>query len=902
MSTAGNYAGLQLGTNLTGITDWSNQYPFTNFFKSSRNWITHGPKGTGWSTKELDKLDLDKQGYPKSLEGGTFESVSTFIPNPAKFDRYVVLYDGEGTIDVPLRGKVNEAESRPGRLVVDAPGDRTFNLRISETDPNGTGDYIRNIRVVPEAYLDIYKSQPFNPDFLKSLEGMKVLRFMDWMHTNGSQQSEWGNRPQMDDASYSGKGAPVEVMVALANETGIGPWFNMPHMATDEYVRNFARYVKENLDPSLKPHVELSNEVWNSQFPQSWYADEQGGGGTKEKLQWFGQRTAEVTQIWDDVFGGESDRVIGVLGAQAANSSTAEQALKGVQALGLTYDEVGIDTVSIAPYFRPGLKDNQIKLMEKWVVEKGQDYALDQLFKEIMQGGVLPDDHPEGSIAQAGARIEKYVDLVNSEGLALSAYEGGQHVAPRHNGMENNQVLVDLFIAANRDPRMGDAYRQYFQMWNELTDGSLFANFSDISVPSKWGSWGVRESLYEEGAPKFDAIQDILEAISIGTASKENTVPESGPKGSADEAASDDVEDGPEAEDAADDADQSKDSGLDAPDEGGPEAADTPDDTAAENLDGNTDAGSSGRSDLIDGNTGKPIQFEAEDLELVGYKREVVKGSGASGGEQISLKGVSGGSGTASGVFDGEAGTYQVKVHYFDENDGQSTATVTINGDSQTLTFDQDLPNNWAKPESLTSQVTHQSVALKPGDRFEIEAQGHRGEFARFDAVEFSPVDPSSPQAADAPTPQTQTSTRTKAEKIEFRDAGEATTVVGGVQTSGPDALSGSDMGDALTTDSKKPMFNLIEATEGSSALKGTTGRDLFQIGQDGVVAMIQAFEIGEDQIRIGSGQGSDSLAILQMGNKTLVGDLATGAVFAQLQGVSAQALIASADETFQTA
>ncbi|MGB3613412.1 MAG: hypothetical protein WBA10_06410, partial [Elainellaceae cyanobacterium] len=128
----------------------------------------------------------------------------------------------------------------------------------------------------------------------------------------------------------------------------------------------------------------------------------------------------------------------------------------------------------------------------------------------------------------------------------------------------------------------------------------------------------------------------------------------------------------------------------------------------------------------------------------------------------------------------------------------------------------------------------------------------------------------------------------------------DAVTVVGGAQGSGTDVLSG-DMSGSGTGQNDPMIPTLVEPMTDGGALQGTTGRDLFQIGQSDIMATIQDFTVGEDQILVGSGQGSNSLSILQVGNNALIGDRATGAVFAQVGGASAQALIASADETFQT-
>lgn len=148
----------------------------------------------------------------------------------------------------------------------------------------------------------------------------------------------------------------------------------------------------------------------------------------------------------------------------------------------------------------------------------------------------------------------------------------------------------------------------------------------------------------------------------------------------------------------------------------------------------------------------EPLRYEAEELTLDGYKVEIAKNSSASDGKHISLKGVSDNKGSATGTFEGEAGIYQVKVGYYDENDGQSKATITVAGESTSFTFDKDLPSNWVKPASKTSRIAIEEVELESGDTFKIEGISDKGEFARFDYIEFSPI---SPKPMSVATPQT---------------------------------------------------------------------------------------------------------------------------------------------------
>ena len=105
----------------------------------------------------------------------------------------------------------------------------------------------------------------------------------------------------MTDAQWN-KGVPVEAMVEICNLAGADGWFNMPVNASDDYVRQFATYVRDHLNPGLQVHVEFSNEVWNWAFPQSQYADAHDAG-FGNWLEWYGVRTAQVGRIWNEVFG-----------------------------------------------------------------------------------------------------------------------------------------------------------------------------------------------------------------------------------------------------------------------------------------------------------------------------------------------------------------------------------------------------------------------------------------------------------------------------------------------------------------------------------------------------------------------------------------------------------------------
>lgn len=522
-----------LGMNLAPVIDYSDENPFLDYFKLSRNWVPLCVPGkdagctTWWDTGEKDKIQIDEHGWVTSLprgEGGTmFTRVATLLMTGGDVQHdyagdYVVLYDGEGEITYAIGA--TKLSGIPGRDLIRVAPDGNVRLTITSTDPQGTGNYIRNIRVVRSEQEADLGTGLFNPVWLAKLEPFNTLRFMDWMRTNASQQQKFADRPQEADARYSMKGVPLEVMVKLANVANSEPWFNMPHKATDDYVRQFADSVKGSLAPHLRVYVEYSNEVWNTMFSQgqdieNWAQTELPGGsasGYTKRINWFGKRSAQVCQIWKNAFGDEASRVICVLGAQAANSWTATQALDCPLYRpifgGETCQRQGLQTVAIGPYFGQYLGSPAFQ-------SQVREMTVDDLFTEITQGGILMDTDPSdgntvptgGALEEAYRWMDEYDALAAARDLHVVAYEGGQHLVGV-GGVANDKVIEALFNTANRDPRIGDAYAAYLDHWKSAPNGrlELFVPFLLAQRYTKWGSWGTLEHIGQAGGPKYDAL------------------------------------------------------------------------------------------------------------------------------------------------------------------------------------------------------------------------------------------------------------------------------------------------------------------------------------------------------------------------------------------------------------
>jgi len=479
----------RLGINLAGPADWNTELPFVDVFRMSRPWISQ-KKGAGWG--QGPELELDEHGWVKRLEPHCWAETLMCTIDGGHYPggRYTVLYEGRGELE--FGGAARVVSRSEGRLLIEVDSNKgAIFLRLVATDPE---DYVRDIRVIMPGFERSYRKEPFHPAFLRRWQGVACFRFMDWMKTNGSPVRTWDGRPKLEDATFSARGVPVELMVELCNRQQADAWFCMPHQADDEYVRRFAGLVKARLDPRLKVYIEYSNEVWNNMFPQtrySWQQAQRLGLGPKERPwegggMYYARRSVEIFKIWEDVFGGR-ERLVRVLAWQSGNTWWMERIV-------LPFEDAWqhADALAIAPYLamnipREGRRPNA-EQVARWSVDEVLDYVENTSLPRSIQ-----------AIRATKQTADKY-------GLALVAYEGGQHLVGV-GGAQENEALTRLFHAANAHPRMGRIYGAYFREWT-AAGGDLFCYFSSVGRWSKWGSWGALQYFDEDPArsPKFMAI------------------------------------------------------------------------------------------------------------------------------------------------------------------------------------------------------------------------------------------------------------------------------------------------------------------------------------------------------------------------------------------------------------
>lgn len=479
-----------VGTNLAGIAYWGTQFPFADLMKNSAGWTSleaSGVRGAAFP-------EITPEGYPAALKAGqraitpvAWEN-SHYAPG-----RYVVLWDGQGSIGFP-NSAVTVAESSPNRIAVDVKVTTgPLWVSIERTNP---ADPVRNLRFLWPGTEAGHASNPFNPVFLSRTAPFSTIRFMDWGATNGSSIMNWADRPRVADLTYAERGVPLEVMIDLANKLRVDPWFCIPHQANDDYVRQFAALLHRRLDPSLKPHIEYSNEVWNLAFPQTTWAVAESkrlGLPTPHGMPsaFYAKRSAEVFRIVQEVFGADRARLVRVLSGQAVWTQFIENAL-------LWKDTASnVDVLAIAPYFNAG------PAAEAANVQRTLSMSSDQIVDLMLASVRGPVRKMMIANAALAARYK----------LRLKAYESGPHNSTSYFPADKVEAMTARFSQAHRNPRMRDVYLEYLRLW-AASGGDTMNQYNDIGRWSKWVLWGSLEYVTQDpdAAPKYRGLLDFISA------------------------------------------------------------------------------------------------------------------------------------------------------------------------------------------------------------------------------------------------------------------------------------------------------------------------------------------------------------------------------------------------------
>lgn len=463
------------GIVVTTTETWGQERSFLNLAMTG-HWFS--ARADGWH--DFDLARIGRGGAIMSLQPNEKGVLSLAAP-PTSYDRDVPIrctYSGTGDVTV-FNGRLQG--SGAGRLDFMWKKGEAASILISRTaaaDP---------VRAFDCREASASRTALFDPQFVQSIRPYSVVRFLDWQRANENKGGDWNRRnlpttiPQFGD-----DGIAVEHMVALANEAGTSPWFVMPWNASDEYLRNFAIYVRDHLNKTLPVYVEAGNEVWNFNFPVAQQALREGQSmglspdANTARMRRYAQRSNETFAIFTKVFAGQNNRLVRVLSGQSPWPELIQYALE--------YGDTAknVDALAIAPYF-------------------GGDLFADA---SAQTAG------PTALFAQLNKYVDKSIDdirrnklLADRFGLRLIAYEAGQHIV---NGGSNKTIVGQL----NRDPRMKAVYQRYLAAWKK-ENGDLIMMFASVSPINAGSAWGLAE---RSGQPLSETPkrQAVLEAIAAG--------------------------------------------------------------------------------------------------------------------------------------------------------------------------------------------------------------------------------------------------------------------------------------------------------------------------------------------------------------------------------------------------
>lgn len=570
---AGDDPSAPLGNNLVAITDYSDEFPFVNLMKGARDWIPGrlhecfdcrqgGSDNCASPATCPVELARDADGYVSSLNTAVNQVARSVIHAGGGFGRlptgrYTMLYDGQGQVYFDGARIVSE---QPGRIEFDIADSATnIILNLTATTP---GNHLRNIRLLPPGGVcaadeqrscdastacgagdvcrlfteaGVADQQIFHPRFLANTAPYRLIRFMDWMQTNGSEVREFAEWPTRESAFW--RRVPPEIMAELGNRLGSDIWINVPHLASDDFVDRLATRLQNSFRADRKIYVEYSNENWNGIFdrnmeiprrfcsdypdlaancrldgvpdndvaceftPNSYSVPDPARGACFQALvRAWGDRSVAIFDRFDAVFGASArDRLTRVVAAQAANADLGRQVLaRPIQG---TSEPVAskVDAYAIAPYlgteycssssgFTP-VSHPAVFATARSLLDHLETQALPRAIGFMTNNRTMLDERLPGS------------------GIRLIAYEGGQHLAGV-GAFLNDATCNARFDEVNNDPAMGSIYRRYLEAWTE--SGDEFVHFVNVGRWSRYGRWGLLT--HQDQAPissvKYQAVLD----------------------------------------------------------------------------------------------------------------------------------------------------------------------------------------------------------------------------------------------------------------------------------------------------------------------------------------------------------------------------------------------------------
>jgi hypothetical protein len=599
----------EVGLGLGGNPYWSHP-AFANALWNGAGWLEFGPGEWGTTVGFEGNPQFDSNGFPKYLNPGKKLRAMVYAlhanpgPRPDTWPDRTMLARGkvviiwQGDADVRANGGSyvagESSGSATGRLV---DGRRVYRFSgtarlesITVEDIN-TNAPIANLKVWLPDPADpdnlALENQVFHPTFLARIGDAPwaFLRFMDWNESNASPQRDWADRrlpthafqwgvlnrraPATGFSGDRGTGIAFEQMVALANLTGRDMWINIPHLATDDFIIRLARLIRFGSDgvnpytntvasPVFAPlnsaqrvFVEYSNEIWSNgdSFAQGNWAQEQANALGISKPQFNARRFSQVWRIFEDVFAGETSRIVRVAAVWTGLQSYTEPFLNEIAAYGPTLaPPQTADLIAPTTYFGNGIQDwayakaqQQAGTADPWFfttntytdggtvkpvsVPSNDSYwtgtnvtrHLAETFTEwkrrLLSGATQTGGGPDATGIGGGFDVSLRTAISNAFGTLkpIVSYEGGPSIFTDYLdlGDVRDDGITTFMELLNRHTEFAAVYRIHLNLAKAKglrTHGA----FVDVGAWGKYGQWGHLEYLGQDpnSAVKWRFIRD----------------------------------------------------------------------------------------------------------------------------------------------------------------------------------------------------------------------------------------------------------------------------------------------------------------------------------------------------------------------------------------------------------
>lgn len=517
-----------IGTGIGGHLEGSGGRMFVDIAKGHRppSKVAGGNAtvdANGWPTEDFSTVLFDvRPCCPWIASDPGPDDPDRFTPDLS--GDYAMSFNGQANVESSggsIENLVYDPDTNTSRGILRVPREAhlvvlTFTSTKRSAD-GGPGTGITNLRIIRPGYA-ADTTKIFTDEFLDALRPFRVLRFMGFLSTNDADynwgapgsiypaQKEWFDRKLPNHATqqdWGGKrGIAWEYVIDIANLTGKDIWINIPVSASDDYIFQLARLIKDRLRAGTKIYLEHGNEVWNPIFStQLWnsaaaQADDSVKTNPAQSTRTFwearrhAKRTARIGQIFREVYG-----------------QTAHSIIRPVFA-----------------WWTGGFKLTEWRDALIWLRNNVGEP------KDLLWGMAQTHYFNDEGARRANVTVEQVLAAMraNSDGgvsIARDLHQiardfGLQHVTyeagPDNGG--GNTAGINNRIRANRDPRMKDLLiHDMRDNWFNLAPGEygLYMHLEVMSSFTRYGAWGLAEDAKLLDTPKYNASKELFGTVLI---------------------------------------------------------------------------------------------------------------------------------------------------------------------------------------------------------------------------------------------------------------------------------------------------------------------------------------------------------------------------------------------------